>query len=111
MNSCFKRIGAALCAAALAFGLAACGGTQAAPGANTAAAQPVSITVWNYYNGDQLESFNKLVEEFNATVGKEQNITVTSERLARWALPHGPTYSPLMPTPAMPWTRWACWPI
>ena len=37
------------------------------------------ITVWNYYNGDQLECFNKLVEEFNATVGKEQNITVTSE--------------------------------
>ena len=79
MNSCFKRIGAALCAAALAFSLAACGGTQAAPGANTAAAQPVRITVWNYYNGDQLECFNKLVEEFNATVGKEQNITVTSE--------------------------------
>ena len=79
MNSCFKRIGAALCAAALAFSLAACGGTQAAPGANTAAAQPVRITVWNYYNGDQLECFNKLVDEFNATVGKEQNITVTSE--------------------------------
>ena len=79
MNSCFKRIGAALCAVALAVSLAACGGTQAAPGANTAAAQPVSITVWNYYNGDQLECFNKLVEEFNATVGKEQNITVTSE--------------------------------
>lgn len=34
------------------------------------------ITVWNHYNGDQLESFNRLVEEFNATVGKEQNITV-----------------------------------
>ena len=78
MNSCFKRIGAALCAAALALSLAACGGTQAAPSPNPAA-QPVSITVWNYYNGDQLESFNKLVEEFNATVGKEQNITVTSE--------------------------------
>ena len=78
MNACFKRIGAALCAAALALSLAACGGTQAASSTNTAA-QPVSITVWNYYNGDQLECFNKLVEEFNATVGKEQNITVTSE--------------------------------
>ena len=36
------------------------------------------ITVWNYYNGDQLESFNKLVDTFNNTVGKEKNITVES---------------------------------
>ena len=36
----------------------------------------MQLTVWTYYNGDQLESFNRLVEEFNATVGKEQNITV-----------------------------------
>ena len=39
-------------------------------------AKPVTITVWSYYNGDQLETFSKLVDEFNATVGKEQNITV-----------------------------------
>ncbi len=36
----------------------------------------MTITVWSYYNGDQLETFSKLVDEFNATVGKEQNITV-----------------------------------
>ena len=32
------------------------------------------ITVWNYYNGDQLESFNRLVSTFNETIGKEQGI-------------------------------------
>ena len=39
---------------------------------------PVNLTVWTYYNGDQLESFNKLVDEFNSTVGKEKGITVES---------------------------------
>ena len=40
--------------------------------------EPVNLSVWTYYNGDQLESFNKLVETFNDTVGKEKNITVES---------------------------------
>lgn len=36
------------------------------------------ITVWNYYNGPQKESFDKLVEEFNETVGTEKKIFVES---------------------------------
>lgn len=35
------------------------------------------ITVWNYYNGDQLESFNRLVSTFNETIGKAKGIRVT----------------------------------
>ncbi len=35
------------------------------------------ITVWNYYNGDQLESFNRLVSTFNETIGKEKGIRVS----------------------------------
>ena len=35
------------------------------------------ITVWNHYNGDQLESFNRLVSTFNETIGKEKGIRVT----------------------------------
>ena len=35
------------------------------------------ITVWNYYNGDQLESFNRLVSTFNETVSMEKGIRVT----------------------------------
>lgn len=36
----------------------------------------VSLTVWHYYNGAQQATFDTLVEEFNATVGKEKGIYV-----------------------------------
>lgn len=39
---------------------------------------PTAITIWHYYNGAQQEAFNKLVEEFNSTVGKEKGIIVES---------------------------------
>ena len=39
------------------------------------------ITVWTYYNGDQLESFTKLVDEFNSTAGAEKGISVSTESL------------------------------
>lgn len=38
----------------------------------------MTITIWNYYNGEQLEAFNRMVQNFNDTVGKEQGITVES---------------------------------
>ena len=78
MKRFFKRITALASAAALTLSLAACGGSAVSGPKNTAPtnAKPVTITVWSYYNGDQLETFSKLVDEFNATVGKEQNITV-----------------------------------
>lgn len=37
---------------------------------------PTKVTIWHYYNGGQLEAFNKLVDEFNSTVGKEEGIYV-----------------------------------
>lgn len=40
--------------------------------------KPVTITVWNYYNGDQLAAFDQLVEEFNTTVGTERGIVVVN---------------------------------
>lgn len=78
MKRLFKRITALASAAALTLSLAACGGSAVSGPKNTVPtnAKPVTITVWSYYNGDQLETFSKLVDEFNATVGKEQNITV-----------------------------------
>lgn len=39
---------------------------------------PVTITIWNYYNGDQKAAFDKLVCEFNDTVGIKKGIIVTS---------------------------------
>lgn len=56
---------AAISTAALA--LSGCGSKKA---------DPTNITVWTYYNGDQLESFDKLIDAFNDTVGKEKNIHV-----------------------------------
>lgn len=37
---------------------------------------PVSLTVWHYYNGSQQVAFDALVEEFNETVGREKGIYV-----------------------------------
>lgn len=37
---------------------------------------PVTVKLWNYYTGKQLEAFNNLVETFNSTRGKEKGIIV-----------------------------------
>ena len=39
---------------------------------------PVSLTVWHYYNGSQQAAFDALVEEFNDTVGREEGIYIQS---------------------------------
>ena len=42
---------------------------------------PVTVTVWTYYNGDQLDAFNDLTGKFNDTVGKKDGITVETKSL------------------------------
>lgn len=37
---------------------------------------PVTITVWHYYNGVQKEEFDNLVQTFNETEGREEGIVV-----------------------------------
>ena len=61
-----------LCTAALLTLPLGCGKKQD----SDAPAEPVNLTVWVYYNGDQLESFNQLVAEFNDTTGREKGIIV-----------------------------------
>ncbi|MCI8361163.1 MAG: extracellular solute-binding protein [Clostridiales bacterium] len=39
---------------------------------------PVSLDLWHYYNGPQKESLDRLVTEFNETVGMEKGIVVTA---------------------------------
>lgn len=39
---------------------------------------PVSLTIWHYYNGSQQAAFDALVERFNDTVGREKGIFVQS---------------------------------
>ena len=49
-----------------------------APKSPLDAKNPVSLTIWHYYNGSQQAAFDMLVEEFNNTVGREKGIFVES---------------------------------
>ena len=75
MKNHIKSLLCGLCAAALALGCAGCGGS-AGP---EVPAKVTDITVWTYYNGDQLESFTSLVNQFNETVGAQKGIKVSTE--------------------------------
>ena len=75
MKKQIKSLLCGLCAAALALGCAGCGGS-AGP---EVPAKVTDITVWTYYNGDQLESFTSLVNQFNETVGAQKGIKVSTE--------------------------------
>jgi multiple sugar transport system substrate-binding protein len=69
-----KHISYYFCAALLGTAvLTACSGAEKVK-SNT----PVQITMWNYYNGAQKEEMDRLVQEFNDTVGLEQKIVVES---------------------------------
>ena len=39
-------------------------------------AEPVTLTLWHYYNGAQQAAFNSIVDEFNRTAGKEAGVYV-----------------------------------
>ena len=72
-----KRLSIRWTALVLAVGLL-CGGCANTSKGPLDPDAPVTISVWTYYNGDQLASFNALVEQFNETEGKEQGIVVES---------------------------------
>jgi len=38
--------------------------------------KPVTVEIWHYYNGSLQSSFDRMIEQFNNTVGAENNITV-----------------------------------
>lgn len=60
-------------AAVLVIALAGCGDKSPLdPG------DPVSLTIWHYYNGSQQLAFDTLIEEFNETTGREKGIYVQS---------------------------------
>lgn len=40
---------------------------------------PITVTVWNYYNGSVKDKFDSLVTEFNETVGTKEGIVVESQ--------------------------------
>ncbi len=73
INISLRRLPLCALAAALALGLAGCGEKSLLNPKD-----PVSLTVWHYYNGAQQEAFDALVEEFNETVGRERGINIQS---------------------------------
>lgn len=75
MKKQIKSLLCGLCAAALALG---CGGCSGSAGPEVPA-KVTDIMVWTYYNGDQLESFTSLVNQFNETVGAQKGIKVSTE--------------------------------
>ncbi len=61
---------------ALTIGCCACGSKKAQSPLDPES--PTTITLWNYYNGDQQTAFDALVSEFNDTEGSEKGIIVES---------------------------------
>ena len=73
MERAGRKIGLICLAAALMAVLAGCGAKSPLDPKD-----PVSLTVWHYYNGSQQAAFDALVEEFNDTAGRELGIYVES---------------------------------
>lgn len=71
MLSTGKKLKVALLTAILSGSLLGCGDKSPLDPGN-----PVSLTVWHYYNGSQQAAFDALVDEFNGSVGKEKGIFV-----------------------------------
>lgn len=64
-----------LCLAVM-LALCAAGCAKSEHGLNPA--NPVTVTVWHYYNSAQKNAFDAMVDEFNETVGLEKGIVVES---------------------------------
>lgn len=73
MRGIIKRFCLVCLTAAMALTVSGCGSKSPLDPKN-----PVSLTVWHYYNGSQQAAFDTLVEEFNDTVGRELGIYVQS---------------------------------
>ncbi len=74
MKKC-KKILMALTALLAAAALSSCG-TEKTADDILDKDNPITITIWHYYNGVQLISFDEAVSEFNETVGMEKGIIV-----------------------------------
>ena len=71
-----KKAVIALLATVLTFGTTAQAEDSYDDGGILDPENPVTLTVWHYYNGVHQAAFDKLVEEFNGTVGKDLGIYV-----------------------------------
>lgn len=72
--SFLKRAAAAMAVSVFACSLSCCNAGKGDSVQDT----PVSIEIWHYYNGSLQNSFNKMIERFNSTVGAENNIVASA---------------------------------
>ena len=70
--------GAVRCAALITAAVTSAGILAGCGGNSRADSEPVSIEIWHYYNGSLKNSFDKMIENFNRTVGAENGITVSA---------------------------------
>lgn len=79
MKTTIKQIVACMLIMIMLFSFIGCGSSCDSSAASALDPRsPVTVTVWNYYNGDQLAAFDKLVEDFNASVGAQKGVVVLS---------------------------------
>jgi len=71
-----RRIRVCLVAALLG-SLVSCAGSREAALLNPD--RPLTVTLWHYYSGNIKETFDRLVAEFNETVGRDKGIVVDAQ--------------------------------
>ena len=73
-----RRITAMILCSLMVFSLAACknGKEDTSPASPTSNSAPVTLTFWHAMGGVNGKELQKLVDQFNAGVGKKENITV-----------------------------------
>lgn len=72
----WKRLTAVILAGMMALSLMACQKSEEKKLLDPE--NPVTVTVWSYYSGYQLSSFEEMIKNFNSTVGAEEGIVVES---------------------------------
>ena len=65
-------------AALITAAVAAAGIFAGCDGNSRSGGEPISIEIWHYYNGSLKNSFDKMIESFNRTVGAENGIKVSA---------------------------------
>ena len=73
-----RRIAGIVLTALMAVSLCGCGSSETGKTAQVKLDpnHPVSLKIWHYYNGTQQAVFDSLLEEFNATTGKDEGIYI-----------------------------------
>lgn len=69
-----KQYGSILAGLAVIVWLTGCAASEQTAAVN----EPVTITLWHYYNDAQKDGLDEIVSEYNETAGKEKNITVNA---------------------------------